>query len=69
MPAKPPKVPPPLMPHEERLKLIRAPITFRTLGGKSYGGTFIDHDIPINGKRTFIAQPEDEAYIRYGRKD
>lgn len=59
--------PPPLMSHEDRVRLIHAPIRFQVYGGHCWGGTFIDHDIPVEGKRSVVYHPEDEAYLRYGK--
>ena len=59
--------PPPLMSHADRRRLIEAPITFHVSRGHAHGGVFIDHDIPVDGKRTWTVNPEDEAYLRYGK--
>lgn len=48
---------PPLMPREERLKLLNVPLSFRIIPPKSWGGTIVFHgdhfDIPVDGHRTY----------------
>lgn len=67
------KVYAPLMPHADRRRLIRSPITFRTIERKSWGGVLISRseaqEIPVAGHRSHAISAEDESYLRYGRRD
>lgn len=53
---QPKHTPPPLMPREERLRLLHAPLSFHIIQPKSWGGTIINHgeglDIPVEGHRS-----------------
>lgn len=51
---------PPPMSHEERQQLIRRPIVFHVIGGKTHGGLCTGEDIPIEGQRTPLSALEDE---------
>lgn len=57
----------PLMSHEERQRIIRAPFrTAVTVHGHStpWGGVFIKDAIPENGRRVWQERPEDEEWMR-----
>jgi hypothetical protein len=52
--------------HEERRRLIETPLTFRVIPRKSWGGTLIRSELPTEGQRFWVNDPEDEEYGSIG---
>lgn len=55
----------PLMSHEERRKIIEAPFRCQVISPKSWAGTLIPHELPVEGGRRPV-RIEDSSYLRYG---
>ena len=53
---------PPLMSHEDRRRLIEAPIAFRIIERKTWAGTLIGDPVPTDGKRTRSRGAWDEEF-------
>jgi hypothetical protein len=54
----------PLMPHEERRKLIEAPFASRVhVHSSAWGGVFIRDTCPTEGRRVWQERPEDEEWM------
>lgn len=61
---------PPLMPHQERQRLIHRPFLTYRVPGKSWAGVLISDTVPVSGHRAYDpSYTEDESYLRYGKGD
>ncbi len=55
-----------LMPHEERRRLIEAPMPgVRVLGrSQAWGGVYVRDTVPTEGRRVWANTPEDEEWMK-----
>lgn len=51
----------PALNHEERRRLIEAPITFRVVAPKTHAGTLIVRELPTEGRRRPSGRVPDES--------
>lgn len=59
-----------MLSHEERQRLIHAPMPIVDLHqGKSHGGTIVHHHVPDRGQRNWVPDPWDEEAYKIARED